>query len=95
MSGESGPSNELLVSSDLPNYPRHLGCRVREDYLAPRGLSQVELARQLGWNEKRLTTFLEEQRDLSEEEAAELAAALGTSAQFLLNLQRIYHDEKM
>ena len=71
--------------------PIHPGEILREEYLQPLGLSAAALARALHVSTPTVNDILRQRRGVSADMALRLAAALGTSAQFWLNLQTA-HD---
>lgn len=62
-----------------------------EEFLRPLGLSASALARELGVPANRVTAILHGQRAISADTALRLAARLGTTAEFWMNLQ-VAHD---
>ncbi|MES2201920.1 MAG: HigA family addiction module antitoxin [candidate division FCPU426 bacterium] len=67
--------------------PTHPGEVLLEDFLKPKGLTQVELATKMGVSVQRLNTLVNGKRDVSAETAVLLARALETSPEFWMNLQ--------
>jgi len=70
--------------------PPHPGETIREDYLIPLGMSVNQLARSLGIGAARLNEIVRGRRGVTADTALRLARALGTSAEFWLNLQTLY-----
>lgn len=67
--------------------PVHPGEILVEEFLAPKGISQVELARRMGVPVQRVNTLINGKRDMSAETAILLSRALKTSSEFWMNLQ--------
>jgi antitoxin HigA-1 len=67
---------------------------LREEFLQPLGVTQVEAARRLGIPLQRLNEVVRGKRGVTPDTALRLARLLGTSAEFWLNLQLawdLYH----
>lgn len=60
---------------------------LREEFMAPLGLSARALARELGWPPSRVTAIMAGERTITAESAIVLADRFGTSAEFWMNLQ--------
>lgn len=73
--------------SGQPKNPFHPGEILREEFLEPGGVTQVEFARKIGWSRARLNEFLNGKRGVTAEAALDLAEVLGTSAKLWMNLQ--------
>ena len=73
-----------------PKNPFHPGEMLLEEFLEPRGMSQAEFARQLGWTKARLNELIRGKRGITAESALDLAETLGTSAKLWMNLQSTY-----
>ena len=69
----------------------HPGEVLREEFLAPLGLSARKVAADLGVPANRLSDILRERRSVSADTAHRLAAYFGTTPAFWLNLQTA-HD---
>ncbi len=69
----------------------HPGEILREEYMAPLGLSARALAGALYVPSNRISDILRERRDVSADTAIRLGRYFGTEAQFWLNLQAA-HD---
>lgn len=67
--------------------PTHPGEILLEEFLKPLGMSQVELARQMGVPIQRVNTLINGKRDMSAETAILLSLVLKTSSEFWMNLQ--------
>ncbi|HEY2446378.1 MAG TPA: HigA family addiction module antitoxin [Rhizomicrobium sp.] len=73
----------------MPRMPIHPGEHLKEA-LDELGMSASELARQLRIPTNRITGILNEQRAITADTALRLAHWFGTSAEFWLNLQKLY-----
>ena len=67
---------------------------LREDLLVPLGMTPYRLAKRLGVPQTRIADILAGRRSVTPDTALRLAALLGTSAQFWLNLQAAYDLEE-
>ena len=67
--------------------PSHPGEILLEEFLKPMGISQVELARQMGVPIQRVNTLINGKRDMSAETALLLSDVFKNSPQFWMNLQ--------
>jgi antitoxin HigA-1 len=70
--------------------PPHPGETIKEDYLAPLGMSVNQFAKALGIGAPRLNDIVRGRRGVTADTALRLARCLGTSAEFWLNLQSLY-----
>lgn len=70
--------------------PPHPGETIKEDYLAPLGMSVNRLAKALGIGAARLNEIVRGERGITADTALRLARYFGTSAEFWLNLQSLY-----
>jgi antitoxin HigA-1 len=70
--------------------PIHPGEILREEYLAPLGMSANALAHAIGVPANRISDVLRAKRAVTADTALRLARALKTSPQFWLNLQQTY-----
>ncbi len=72
--------------------PTHPGEVVLEEFLKPLGLSQGQFAQHLGgsWTQPKISEIINKKRRITEVIALDFADALGTSAEFWLNLQNRY-----
>ncbi|MBM3158072.1 MAG: HigA family addiction module antidote protein [Chloroflexi bacterium] len=68
----------------------HPGEIIKEDFLIPLGITQVELARHIGVPLQRINEIIRGKRGITPETAWLLAQALGTTPQFWMNLQDTY-----
>lgn len=73
--------------------PIHPGEILREDVMEPLGLSQNELARELGVPPSRINAIVRCQRPVTPDTALRLARFLGTSAKVWVNIQADYDLE--
>jgi addiction module HigA family antidote len=76
------------MSKKLP--PIHPGEHLREEFMAPLGLSSNALARALNVTPARINEIVRERRGVSADTALRLARFFNTSHQFWLNLQSNY-----
>ncbi|MBN1345593.1 MAG: HigA family addiction module antidote protein [Phycisphaerae bacterium] len=67
--------------------PTHPGEILLREFLAPLGVTQVELARHIGVSAQRVGRLVRAERRVTPETAWLLAQALNTTPQFWLNLQ--------
>lgn len=74
--------------------PVHPGEVLKEEYLEPLGITAAALARALHVSAPTVNDIVRERRNVSADVALRLAAALGTTAQFWLNLQAAYDLRK-
>jgi len=70
--------------------PIHPGEILREEYLAPLGMSANALAHAIGVPANRISDVIRAKRAVTADTALRLARALKTSPQFWLNLQQAY-----
>ena len=68
--------------------PTHPGEMLLKEFLVPSGITQLELARHLGWTYARLNEIINGRRGITADSALALGDALGTGPEFWLNLQR-------
>ena len=71
----------------------HPGEVLHEEFLAPLGISQNALARAMAVPPRRINEIVLGKRGVTADTAVRLAAALGTSERFWLNLQSRYELE--
>lgn len=76
------------MTKTLP--PVHPGEILREEFLAPPGLSAGAVARATRVPRRRIERLVKEEVDLTPETALRLARYFGTSPEFWLNLQNAY-----
>ena len=67
--------------------PVHPGVTLREDFVEPRGLSAIRLAKALGTSRNRIGNILRGLCGITADTALRLERAFGVSAAFWLNLQ--------
>lgn len=76
----------------LPKYirPPHPGEILWEEFLKPLEISQTEFVEHLdgSWTQPKLSAIVRGKRSITEAIALDLADALGTSAEFWINLQK-------
>lgn len=70
--------------------PIHPGEQLREEFMAPLGLSSNALSRALDVTPARINEIVRERRGISADTALRLERYFGTSHQFWLNLQANY-----
>ena len=68
--------------------PTHPGEVLREEFLTPLGITQVDFAEHIGVPVQRVNEIVRGKRGVSPETAWLFAGALETSPEFWLNLQR-------
>jgi len=67
--------------------PTHPGEILKEEFLRPMGITQVELARRMGVPIQRVNTLINGKRDMTAETALLLSRELKTTSEFWMNLQ--------
>jgi len=70
--------------------PIHPGEILREEYMAPLGLSATALAHALGVTPARINDIVRERRGITADTALRLARYFGTDAESWINLQTAY-----
>jgi len=78
----------MIPSARVPSHPGEI---LREEFLKPLHLSQVDLAAHLGVSLQRINGIVRGKRAVTPETAWLFAQALGTTPEFWLNLQTT-HD---
>lgn len=68
----------------------HPGRILKDEFLAPRGLTQVELAERIAVSFPRVNELVNGKRGVTVDTALRLARLFGTTPQYWLNLQRDY-----
>lgn len=68
--------------------PTNPGTILRELYLKPRGIKQTEFHASIELSAKQLSLIINGHAPITPEVAVKISRALGTSAEFWLNLQR-------
>jgi len=77
-----------------PKNPFHPGEILLEEFLEPKGVTQVAFAQEVGWTKTRLNELIKGKRGVSAAAALDLAEALGTSPKLWMNLQATYDLDK-
>jgi addiction module HigA family antidote len=77
----------MLPSERIPTHPGEV---LKEEFLDPLRLTQVALAAHIGVSVQRINEIIRGKRGITPETAWLLAQALGTTAQFWVNLQANY-----
>lgn len=70
--------------------PTHPGEILREDFLKPRDLSQIDAAAKMGISRNRLNELVQGKRGVTADTALRLATLLKTDAEIWMNLQAQY-----
>lgn len=70
--------------------PFHPGEILLEEFLDPKGISQREFARKLGWTPRKLNEIIKGKRSITANTAIDLSEALRTTPEFWLNLQQTW-----
>ena len=70
--------------------PTHPGEILLEEFLKPKEISQLELAKSMGVPIQRINTLVNEKRGITAETAILLSEALKTTPEFWMNLQAVY-----
>jgi len=70
--------------------PTHPGEILLEEFLKPKKMTQLKLAQKMGVPIQRINTLINSKRDMTCETAILLSRALGTTAEFWMNLQINY-----
>ena len=70
--------------------PFHPGEVLLEEFLRPSGLTQVALAKKLGWTRARLNELIQGKRGITAGSALDLAKVLKTSAKIWMNFQATF-----
>jgi addiction module HigA family antidote len=79
-----------MAKFEIKRIPSHPGDILREDFLAPLGLTQVELAKALKTSFRTINELLNEKRSVSPDMALRLARYFGTSPDVWIGLQADY-----
>jgi addiction module HigA family antidote len=77
----------MLPSERIPTHPGEV---LKEEFLDPLRLTQVALAAHIGVSVQRINEIIRGKRGITPATAWLLAQALGTTAQFWVNLQANY-----
>ncbi len=78
----------MLPTNRIPTHP---GVILLEEFLAPLGITQVELAERIHVSTQRVNEIVNQKRGVTPETALLLSRAFGTSPEFWTNLQSA-HD---
>ena len=78
----------MLPENRIPTHPGEI---LREEFLAPLGITPNALARHIGVPAPRVREIVRGQRSVTPETAWLFAQALGTTPEFWLNLQSTYN----
>jgi addiction module HigA family antidote len=79
-----------MARYELKRNPTHPGAVLKEDFLAPLGLTQVQLAKALKTSFRTINEILNEKRRISPDMALRLARYFGTSPDVWIGLQADY-----
>ncbi len=79
-----------MAAYELKRKPTHPGEILKEDFMAPLKLTQMELARALKTSFRTINEILNEKRNISPEMALRLARYFGTTPDVWLGLQADY-----
>ncbi len=84
----------------LPKHrsPTHPGEMLLKEFLEPMDITQLELARHLGWTYARLNEIVNGRRGITADSALAIGDALGTGPEFWTNLQsdwNLWHSRKL
>ena len=90
MNKEEKNTEEMLANNLEPAYPTHPGEILKEE-VEYRGISQRQLAMQMGIAKSALNEILNRRRPITEKTALLFEAALGVNAEPLLRLQMQYN----
>jgi addiction module HigA family antidote len=74
----------MIPKNRIPSHPGEI---LIQDFLAPKKMSQVELARKMHVPIQRINTLIKGKRDVSPETAIILSRVLNTMPEFWMNLQ--------
>jgi addiction module HigA family antidote len=77
----------MLPTKRIPTHP---GVMLVEEFLNPMGLTQSRLAAHIGVPLQRVNEIVRAKRGVTPDTALLLSAALGTTAEFWINLQTAY-----
>jgi addiction module HigA family antidote len=79
-----------MAKYELKRTPTHPGEVLKEDFLAPLGLTQVQLAKALKTSFRTINEILNEKRSVSPDMALRFARYFGTSPDVWIGLQADY-----
>ncbi|MBF0594777.1 MAG: HigA family addiction module antidote protein [Candidatus Omnitrophica bacterium] len=74
----------MIPKNRIPNHPGEV---LLEEFLVPKKMSQIDLARKMHVSIQRINTLINGKRDVSPETAILLSRVLGTTPEFWMNLQ--------
>ncbi len=80
--------------NNINRKPVHPGEILREEFLKPMGISQIQLSEDLNTSVKIINELVNEKRNLSSTLALKLSKYFGTSIELWLNLQNNYNIYK-
>ncbi len=86
-------TKEEPVAEDTVMPPVHPGEILQEEFLAPLGVSQYQLAKAVDVPARRINEIVHGQRRITADTALRLSRYFGTSERFWLNLQARYDLE--
>lgn len=87
-------SPDMVANNIAPAIPTHPGA-ILKDEIEYRGISQCQLAKDMGIAYSALNEILNERRPLTEKTALLFEAALGVNAEPLLKMQMWYNIQKV
>ena len=87
-------SSDMVANNLIAAFPTHPGA-ILKDEIEYRGISQCQLAKDMGIAYSALNEILNERRPLTEKTALLFEAALGINAEPLLKLQMRYNMQKV
>lgn len=94
MNNIGGIDPKMIANNIIPFEPTHPG-EVLKDEIEFRGISQKELAKEMGVSYTILNEILNAKRSLNAEYAMLIEAALGLDAEPLLKMQTSYNLQKL
>lgn len=94
MNNEKKIAADMVANNLTPAYPTHPG-EIIKDEVEYRGISQRQLAKQMGIANSALNEILNGRRPVTEKTALLFEAALGIHAEPLLQLQMKYNLQSM
>ncbi|TWB58602.1 HigA family addiction module antitoxin [Nitrospirillum viridazoti] len=81
----------MTIDTLIAMRPVHPGEVLREEFMEPLGLTAGKIAKACGVPRTRIERVASEQTEVTADTALRLAKALGTTAQFWLNLQTTHN----
>ena len=79
-----GKEDVMIPKNRMPAHPGEI---LTHDFLAPMGMTQLELARKMKVPVQRVNTLINGKRDMTAETAVLLSHVLKTTPEFWMNLQ--------